>query len=73
VCFKEGPLHRLKDIYPRSSNPDAGLVFPRDQLRALIPLKDGDIFGTKGIWDGLDALRPAYSSIGYIEAIFRLN
>jgi hypothetical protein len=67
----------LKDIVLRSSNPDIRLAFPRDQLRALIPLQDGGIFSTKGIRDGLDALRLAYSSIGYVDVtsqpLFEIN
>lgn len=67
VHLDEGPQYRLKDIHLRSSDPDTPLAFPRDQLRALLPLKDGDIFTTKAIRDGLAALRLAYSSRGYID------
>jgi outer membrane protein assembly factor BamA len=67
VHLDEGPQYHLKDILLRSSKPDIPLVFSRDQLRALIPLKDGEIFTTKAIRDGLAALRLAYSSRGYID------
>jgi outer membrane protein assembly factor BamA len=67
VHLDEGPQYHLKDIHLRSSDPDIPLAFPRDQLRALIPLKDGEIFTTKAIRDGLAALRLAYSSRGYID------
>jgi outer membrane protein insertion porin family len=67
IHIDEGLQYRLKDIRIQSSNPDVPLVLPTDQLRALIPLKDGDIFSTKAIRDSLDALRLAYSSRGYID------
>jgi outer membrane protein assembly factor BamA len=67
IHIDEGLQYRLKDISIRSFDPDIPLAFPQNQLRALIPLKDGDIFSTKAIRDGLDALRLAYSSRGYID------
>lgn len=36
-------------------------------LRSLVPIKDGDIFNTRRIREGLDALAKAYGELGYIN------
>jgi outer membrane protein assembly factor BamA len=49
---------------PTARDPES---FPQDQLRKLIPLRDGEIFDTGKIREGLDALRKLYASKGYID------
>ncbi|MBI2681850.1 MAG: outer membrane protein assembly factor BamA [Acidobacteriales bacterium] len=36
-------------------------------LRALFPMKDGEIFSTKGVRKGLENMRKAYGELGYIN------
>jgi outer membrane protein assembly factor BamA len=78
--IKEGIQYRLKEISfrkavdpddtsPLASNPS----FPRDQLRKLIPLEDGDLFRTDRIREGLDALKNFYGRFGYIEFLTTPN
>lgn len=64
---EEGPQYRLKDIRFRSSDPDIPLVFPPEQLRKLIPMKDGDLISVGAMRDGLEALKQLYDSRGYID------
>ncbi|MGH9729241.1 MAG: POTRA domain-containing protein [Candidatus Acidiferrales bacterium] len=42
-------------------------AFPPEQLRELIPLRDGQVFGTRQIREGIDALTRLYGSAGYID------
>jgi outer membrane protein assembly factor BamA len=44
-------------------------TFPLKELRASIPLSDGELFRTDSIREGLDALKHLYSSHGYIEFV----
>ena len=45
------------------------LAFPPEELRRLVPLSDGDLFSTKQIREGLDALARLYHSHGYINFV----
>jgi len=44
-----------------------GLGFPPAELRAQIPLEDGDVFDLGKVRMGIDALAKLYGSIGYIN------
>ena len=78
--IKEGIQYRLKSIRfrkavdPDDTSPLAGdPSFPRDQLRKLIPLEDGDLFSSDRIREGLDALKYLYGRFGYIEFVATPN
>ena len=45
------------------------VAFPPEELRRLVPLSDGDLFRTKQIREGLDALGRLYHSHGYINFV----
>jgi outer membrane protein assembly factor BamA len=62
VRVAEGPQYRLKEI-----RIERATVFSADELRALVPLQPGDIFDVSKIREGLEAMRRAYASIGYID------
>jgi Surface antigen variable number repeat len=49
--------------------PAAALIFPKETLRKLIPLEDGDIPRVDKIREGLDALKELYGSFGYIDFV----
>ena len=44
-------------------------VFPPEELRKLIPLREGEVFNAHKIRDGMDALREMYGSKGYIDFV----
>jgi hypothetical protein len=45
------------------------LAFPTEELRKRVPLSDGELFSTRQIRDGLDALKQLYGSHGYINFV----
>jgi outer membrane protein assembly factor BamA len=59
----EGPQYSLGVITFRGNRAVANL----EALRALFPIKDGDIFSKEKIGIGLDNLRKAYGQLGYIN------
>lgn len=67
--INEGPQFRLGDVQFRSSGPGEPLAFRPEELRRLIRLREGDIFSTAKIREGLDALRQLYASHGYIDFV----
>ena len=67
--INEGPQFRLGDVQFRSSGPGEPLVFGPEELRRLIPVREGDIFSAAKIREGLDALRDLYRSHGYIDFV----
>ena len=66
-----GKQYRLDSVRFRSSNSDDRdtLAFPREELRKLLPLHEGDIFDVAKIRESIDAMRTLYNSHGYIEFI----
>ena len=44
VWVDQGPQYRLGRMQFRSADPDRQLVFPTEELRALVPLRDGEHF-----------------------------
>ena len=44
-------------------------VFPIEQLRAAIPMQDGDVFSARNIRYGLDALHKLYGEQGYMDMV----
>jgi len=67
IHVEEGPQYRLGDIRFRAADPGATLMFPPDELRKLIPLREGELFNVAKIRGGLDALRRMYGTKGYID------
>ncbi len=67
VRVEEGLQFRLGDIRFHPADPRETLLFPPDELRKLIPLREGQLFNAAKIRDGLDALRRMYGAKGYID------
>ena len=63
VNVDEGSQYRLKRITFKNNRAIANLAV----LRKLFPIRDGDIFSRQAIVSGLDDLRRAYGSFGYIN------
>jgi len=62
IQVREGEQYRLKGV--RFKNNQA---FPAEQLRAVIPLRDGEVLNAEKVREGLEALRKLYGSKGYIN------
>jgi outer membrane protein assembly factor BamA len=64
-------LHRLPAYTDGSgfANSEKRPVFPPDELRSLMPLRDGDIFDNRKIRDGLNALNEFYGQHGYLNFV----
>jgi outer membrane protein assembly factor BamA len=67
VHVEEGLQFGLGDIRFRPADPRETLLFLPDELRKLIPLREGQLFNVAKIRDGLDALRKMYGTKGYID------
>jgi len=61
--IEEGDRYRLGKITFKNNKAISNV----NALRALFPLKDGDIFSREKIAKGLEALRKAYGQYGYIN------
>jgi outer membrane protein assembly factor BamA len=66
-----GLQYRLGDVRFREADPDKPdmLAFPREELRKLIPLQEGDLFSNEKIRESLDAMEKFYGSYGYINFV----
>ena len=60
---EEGQRYRLKEITFSGNKA----VKNTAALRQLFKIKDGDVFDTEAISKGLEGLRKAYASLGYIN------
>jgi outer membrane protein assembly factor BamA len=67
VHVDEGLQYRLGDVSFREGDPDDPLPFPAEELRKLVPLREGDLFNVEKIREGLEALKKLYDSNGYID------
>jgi len=47
----------------------AELAFPPEELRKRVPLSEGELFSTRQIREGLDALKHLYGSYGYLNFV----
>jgi outer membrane protein assembly factor BamA len=71
IHVNEGLRYRLGDVRFRSSDPDdrETLAFPREELRELLPLREGDIFDVAKIRESLNAMKKLYDYHGYINFV----
>lgn len=65
-----GPRYTLLGVRFRNvDSEEKHFAFSAEELRALIPLHDGDVFSVEKVREGLDALRKHYGSHGYIDFV----
>ncbi len=66
-----GEQYRLGGVRFRSSNSDdrETLAFPREELRKLLPLQEGDIFDVAKIRESIDGMMKLYHSHGYVNFV----
>lgn len=63
IALEEGEKYRLKAINFKNNKA----ISDTTKLRALFPIKDGDVFDTHLLQKGIENLRKAYGTIGYIN------
>jgi outer membrane protein insertion porin family len=63
IPLEEGQRYRLKAITFKNNKA----IADTSKLRSLFPIKDGDIFDTHLLQKGIENLRKAYGTIGYIN------
>jgi outer membrane protein insertion porin family len=63
VALEEGEKYRLKAITFKNNKA----IVNTTKLRAVFPIKDGDVFDTRLMQKGVENLRKAYGTIGYIN------
>jgi outer membrane protein insertion porin family len=63
IPLTEGDKYKLKAIHFKNNKAYTNT----EKLRAQFPIKDGDTFDTHLVQKGLENLRKAYGSIGYIN------
>ena len=68
----EGPRYTLRDVFVVKADADeAGAetaVFSPEQLKGLLTIKPGDVFGANEIRDSVSAVEDAYLQLGYVDA-----
>lgn len=62
-----GPQYYLGTVQFRSADPNEPLVFPVEELRQLIDMREGDIFDTLKLRHAFGELMELYGSQGYID------
>jgi len=66
IHVEPGLQYRLGDVRFRNDRDGHdNLALPREELRKLILLQEGDLFNTDKIRESIDALMKAYHSYGY--------
>jgi hypothetical protein len=70
IHVEPGLQYRLGDVRFRNDRDEHdNLALPREELRKLIPLQEGDLFSTEKIRQSLDAMKKFYGSYGYINFV----
>ena len=63
IHVADGPLYRLGDIAFKNNTGITDVAL----LRAIFPIKKGDVFSREKLAQGLEALRKTYAELGYIN------
>lgn len=66
--IEEGNLYTVEDV-----TVEGNTVFPEDQIRLYMPLKEGDVFSEKKLQDSEEAIRDLYGRLGYMESRVRID
>jgi len=68
VSIQPGEQFRLRNISIQSAAPDQALSISTEKLREQFHLRDGDLFNTTEIREGLNRVQQLYASRGYASA-----
>lgn len=73
----EGPLYTLRSVRVvqdgtanLATAPEPSVIAP-EQVRALIPIKPGDVYSVERVGRSVTAVRDAYGKLGYVDADVR--
>lgn len=69
IPVEEGELYRMGKLFIRSDDPEKGLSFSADNLKAIFPLKEGDVFGVDRIRKSLEDYKKVYGEFGFIDFV----
>ncbi|MGD8329374.1 MAG: POTRA domain-containing protein, partial [Acidobacteriota bacterium] len=64
IPIEEGPQYRLGEVIVEGNTR-----FTDDQLKALVPVAQGDVLDVKGIVDAQEAMQNIYSNFGYFQVL----
>ncbi|MCU1243285.1 MAG: surface antigen [Candidatus Acidoferrum typicum] len=67
IPIEEGERYKMGTLKIVSADPDKALSLKVDALKAIFPLKEGDIFSASKIRKALDDYRKAYGQYGFID------
>ncbi len=67
IPIDEGERYRMGHLNIVSSDPEKSLAIPVAPLKAMFPLKEGDIFAMGKVRDALKNYTKAYGEFGYID------
>ncbi len=67
IPIEEGAKYRMGKLYIRSSNPEKGLFFKQQYLKAAFPLKEGQIFDAKVVREAFKEYTKLYGAWGFIN------
>jgi len=63
-----GRIFHAGEIHLTNYRSDEPTVFPIEELRGLLPIRQGDVFDTSKLREGFEALKKRYGNSGYIDA-----
>ena len=67
IPIEEGERYRMGKLNIVSADPDKALSLKVDPLKAMFPLKQGDIFAINKVRDALKNYTKAYGEFGFID------
>lgn len=67
IPIEEGSKYRLGNLFIVSSDPEKGLFFKPDYLKAIFPLKPGDLLDADKIRKALKDYHTLYGAWGFID------
>jgi outer membrane protein insertion porin family len=67
IPIEEGGRYRMGALKIVSADPDKGLSLKADALKAMFPIKEGDIFSAGKVRKAFDDYKKAYGQYGFID------
>jgi len=67
IAIEEGQRYRMGTLRIVSADPDRGLTLKVDALKAMFPLKEGDIFSLGKVRKAFENYKNVYGQYGFID------
>jgi outer membrane protein insertion porin family len=67
IPIEEGPRYRMGTLRIVSADPEKGLSLKVDTLKAMFPLKEGDIFSAGKVRKAFENYKNLYGQFGFID------